>query len=754
VECSATEKNNVTADSAETKVEEKIAQVAGKRKSKEPENLTSVATTVTTTTTTEITATTTTEKKIKPRAKSRGRSKKAKSQAKAISASAQETDSASNTPSATPAAKLSPPACLAEPDKPNVGSTTAAPTTTTTTQTKEEMEARMTDLLVKKSEDDDSSMSDKEKAGIAWQILQFCLASRIQKVKVTQDTHILQEPPGPDKAVRLQERFVSKLNAADDSSLGEPRPEEKSRESKSEEEDSLVAAAAIAAVEEEIAGAEKIAETAKATPEKAEERSKSDERSSERRSAVEAKKASKSRNGSSSKSASQSRSRTPSVSLESQKPNGKNAKKSQKSGGKNANRTSEDAEEDLDALIAEAKKMDAERASREPSEPTTNKRSSSRHSSKAKEIPPAASASSTSEVAPAAQEAAENAAIEYVSRERNDYVEIKSNYDDMFEEFETDILLSMEEMQKMGQNSGHMESRLDAIQKRSSNQSQRFRAVKENYKALGKDLENRLKKMEEKKKEEERAEKEEAEKEAEMAEEKETTNEIDFSSSTTPLSFPENELQNALMSSLEGKTATPPQTLNYDDDEIKKHSPPPIYSPVEDDADLTDKGYTLTDDGVSDDLDVFVGAGERGKIGASKTAREDEVMSASMFVASSSREDAEDVMTSSAVSWCEMTEGSEGGGSKRVGAVAEESVDSSSAVNQDSSSTAPETGSSRQIATDSGGSRHIPGAVGFAICVVSEDSGLSDSKTSDPYDPYKGKKKRKQRPRVKSMIEI
>merc|ERR1711970_1000906 len=134
-------------------------------------------------------------------------------------------------------------------------------------------------------------------------------------------------------------------------------------------------------------------------------------------------------------------------------------------------------------------------------------------------------------------------------------------------------------MQKMGQNSGHMESRLDAIQKRSSNQSQRFRAVKENYKALGKDLEIRLKKMEEKKKEEERAEeemaeKEEAEKEAEMAEEKETTNEIDFSSSTTPLSFPENELQNALMSSLEEKTATPPQTLNYDHDEIKKRSPP------------------------------------------------------------------------------------------------------------------------------------------------------------------------------------
>ena len=61
-----------------------------------------------------------------------------------------------------------------------------------------------------------------------------------------------------------------------------------------------------------------------------------------------------------------------------------------------------------------------------------------------------------------------------------------------------DILLSMEEMQKMGKTSGRMEERLNAIQSRSSNQSHRFRAVKESYKTLGLDLENRLKKMMEK----------------------------------------------------------------------------------------------------------------------------------------------------------------------------------------------------------------------------------------------------------------
>merc|ERR1712025_438825 len=80
-----------------------------------------------------------------------------------------------------------------------------------------------------------------------------------------------------------------------------------------------------------------------------------------------------------------------------------------------------------------------------------------------------------------------------LSKEQHDYTEVKQNYDNMFEEFETDILLSMEEMQKMGKTSDRMEERLNTIQNRSSTQSQRFRAVKEGYKSLGADLENRLK---------------------------------------------------------------------------------------------------------------------------------------------------------------------------------------------------------------------------------------------------------------------
>lgn len=177
-------------------------------------------------------------------------------------------------------------------------------------------------------------------------------------------------------------------------------------------------------------------------------------------------------------------------------------------------------------------------------------------------------------------------------------------------------------------------------------------------------------------------------------------------------------MQNALMSSLEGAKT----------DAENKSSPPPIYSPIEDDAELTDKGYTLTDDGVSDDLDVFGGIKRK-----TEMAQGERVMSASMFVTSTSREeDAEDVMTSSAVSWGDLLEGDEAPKGDVVG-TAEEVVAAASSV-----SVTPETACSRQIL-----------AAG-----VSEDSGLSDSKTSDPYDPYKGKKKRKQRPRVKSMIEI
>merc|ERR1712025_383075 len=130
-----------------------------------------------------------------------------------------------------------------------------------------------------------------------------------------------------------------------------------------------------------------------------------------------------------------------------------------------------------------------------------------------------------------------------LSKEQHDYTEVKQNYDNMFEEFETDILLSMEEMQKMGKTSDRMEERLNTIQNRSSTQSQRFRAVKEGYKSLGADLENRLKNIAKKREEEEKEEEEKRKKEAKEKEEEEQEEEKEK----------EMELQNALMSSLEGK---------------------------------------------------------------------------------------------------------------------------------------------------------------------------------------------------------
>jgi len=630
------------------------------------------------------------EKKSKPRAKSRGRSKKAKSQGKATSTSITPFD----TPSATPSSIATPPfsdsngsetasrdhtsTALTESEAPVSANSAAA----TPQQTKEEMEARMTSLLVKKSDDDDSSMSDKEKAGIAWRILQFCLASKIQKVKVTQDAHILQEPLGPDKARSLQEQFVSKLCA----DSGEAAFAVKDGSSADD-------VAAATPVENDIVrGENEIAVIEDVEVTQFKEFDDKPEANTAKLSKAEAKK-SKSRNGS--KSASQSRSRTPSVSLD-KTHSAKNKK--QKSGTKG--KKTGDGDEDLDALIAEVKKLDVERAA-EPETPS--RRSSSRSSSKAKEITVAESAT---EVAPALEIAP---SIPTISKERRDYVEIKGNYDNMFEEFETDILLSMEEMQRMGKMSDRMEERLNAVQSRSSNQSQRFRAVKESYKAIGLDLQDKLKKLNEKKRE------------VGQEEEKASTSAED---GTLPPSSLESELQNALMSSLEGKP-------NLEDN---KGSPPPVYSPIEDDAELTDdkdaeltdKGYTLTDDGVSDDLDVF---------GAVK--RKNKVMSTSMFVTPTTREDDdEDVMTSSSRSWGDALNGGDGDAAKEEIGKVENAVGS-----EKSGSASLQTVSNRQISAASG-----------VIC--SEDSGLSDSKTSEPYDPYKGKKKRKQRPRVKSMIEI
>merc|ERR1719334_2263459 len=132
------------------------------------------------------------------------------------------------------------------------------------------------------------------------------------------------------------------------------------------------------------------------------------------------------------------------------------------------------------------------------------------------------------------------------TRVRQDYSEVKTNYDNMFEEFETDILLSMEEMQKIGKTSGQMEDRLNAIQSRSSNQSHRFRAVKESYKALGLDLENRLKKMMEKRKEEEEAEEARATAAAaaaadKKANEEDATKTAAAAAESSSTSFPEDE---------------------------------------------------------------------------------------------------------------------------------------------------------------------------------------------------------------------
>merc|ERR1719334_1744052 len=310
------------------------------------------------------------------------------------------------------------------------------------------------------------------------------------------------------------------------------------------------------------------------------------------------------------------------------------------------------------------------------------------------------------------------------TRVRQDYSEVKTNYDNMFEEFETDILLSMEEMQKMGKTSGQMEDRLNAIQSRSSNQSHRFRAVKESYKALGSDLERRLKTMLDKRKE--------TEKEEEEAEEEEKdTSSYEGQSGTA---FSGDELQNALMSSLEGKAPPAAAASKEEEAAMASKSPASLHSPADDegeltdekDAELTDKGYTLTDDGVSDDLDVF---------GAVK--RKNTVMSTSMFVTPTTREDDdEDVMTSSSRSWGDALNGGDGDAAKEEIGKVENAVGS-----EKSGSASLQTVSNRQISAASG-----------VIC--SEDSGLSDSKTSEPYDPYKGKKKRKQRPRVKSMIEI
>jgi len=614
---------------------------------------------------------------------------------------------------------------------------------------------RMAALLVRKNDDDeegDSSMTEKEKAGVAWRILQFCLASRIQKVKVHQNTQILQEPPRPEKAKSLQQRFVSKMcaTAGEEGTAAIPAEEEEAAVEEAAVEEAAVVEAAGEMKEiereEEVKVEASLAATIPAMASKTETEAvqekpadmivdKQQQQQQQHRQQQPppdgGKKSSKERK--SSKSESQSRSRTPSVSLEQKPGANKNKKRSKQSANNNNNKRPVGGDDDdIDALIADVKKMDAEKASSEIPGSGSSSKKTSRASSKVKEIPsstapPAAVTPPAAATPPVVSSSSSSELRMNSTRVREDYSEVKTNYDNMFEEFETDILLSMEEMQKMGKTSGQMEDRLNAIQSRSSNQSHRFRAVKESYKALGSDLERRLKTMLDKRKGTEKGE--------ERAEEEEK----DTSSyeGQNGAAYSGDELQNALMSSLEGK-APPAATASKEEEEaMASKSPASLHSPADDegeltdekDAELTDKGYTLTDDGVSDDLDVF---------GALK--RKQGVMSASMFASTPMAED--DASASMTTSWGDCLEKNDD----------DEDDDRQGRENRDEFADQPVVAGYKQRSADGQPALARHRSVGGSC--VSEDSGLSDSKTSDPYDPYKGKKKRKQRPRVKSMIEI
>lgn len=691
-----------------------------------------------------------------PRAKSKGRNKKKR--ASSVTAKESDIPTSSATPAKTEATSTATAAGLGKTNTPSVStgkeeksaeeidekqktSQTTTETSTTTLQTKEEMEMRMAALLVRKSDDDeegDSSMTEKEKAGVAWRILQFCLASRIQKVKVHQNTQILQEPPRPEKAKSLQQRFVSKMSATageegtaatpveeEEAAAEEAAVEEAAREIKEiEREEEVKVEASLAA--KTSAMASKI-ET-EAVQEKPAEMIV-DKQQQQQPQPDGGKKSSKERK--SSKSESQSRSRTPSVSLEQKPGANKNKKRSKQSATNNNKKPGGGDHDDIDALIADVMKMDAEKASSEIPGSGSSSKKTSRASSKVKEIPsssapPAATTPPAAATPPVVSSSSSELRMNS-TRVRQDYSEVKTNYDNMFEEFETDILLSMEEMQKMGKTSGQMEDRLNAIQSRSSNQSHRFRAVKESYKALGSDLERRLKTMLDKRKE--------TEKEEEEAEEEEKdTSSYEGQSGTA---FSGDELQNALMSSLEGKAPPAAAASKEEEAAMASKSPASLHSPADDegeltdekDAELTDKGYTLTDDGVSDDLDVF---------GALK--RKQGVMSASMFASTPMAED--DASASMTTSWGDCLEKNDDN----------EDDDRQGRENRDEFADQPVVAGYKQRSAD--GQPALARHRSVAGSCVSEDSGLSDSKTSDPYDPYKGKKKRKQRPRVKSMIEI
>merc|ERR1719334_1693699 len=230
---------------------------------------------------------------------------------------------------------------------------------------------------------------------------------------------------------------------------------------------------------------------------------------------------------------------------------------------------------------------------------------------------------------------------------------------------------------------------------------------------------------------EKRKEEDEAEEAVTTAEEK--ANEEDATvaaaaAASSSTSFPEDELQNALMSSLEGKKCL--ERRHEDNAATTTTSPPSLPSSPrvdeegEEESELTDKGYTLTDDDVSD------------KGGADRRIIADR-MSVSMFVTSTESDAAS--MTASTISWSDVLECEESANSETRDLFKEQPV-----TNEASTSSSSASGQSEQLLE----------SPSRAVGCISEDSGLSDSKTSDPYDPYKGKKKRKQRPRVKSMIEI
>merc|ERR1711990_768038 len=311
----------------------------------------------------------------------------------------------------------------------------------------------------------------------------------------------------------------------------------------------------------------------------------------------------------------------------------------------------------------------------------------------------------------------------------------------------------------MGKQSDKMEARLDAIQNKRSNQSHRFRAVKESYKALGLDLENRLKRMVEKRKEETTTtttkkivvhndddddgvganvlllrDEEPVARDTPTPTPTSTEKGEEYSAVA---SLSGDELQNALMSSLVGKSRPTNLGVDVDEEDIvvvnNESEIEELNSPEDEEnsllapeAELTDKGYTLTDDAVSDDLDV-----------STKMEIDD---AASIITA------ATNATSSSSSSWGDMLERDDRVHEREDQQQRRRRPQQLQRRDTDEFTEQPVVVTRRQQQQQQQQQQMQQSG-------ISEDSGLSDNRASDPYDPYKGKKKRKQRPRVKSMIE-